>query len=434
MFKRLDALKKSRVVKNSGWIIGGKIAQMVISFFVGIFTARYLGPSNYGIINTAQAYASFVLPICSLGLTSTFVKEVLDHPDEDGKYLGSGILMRCISSIIAMIVMLFVVIGINPDNRTLHIVFFIHSFVLLFQSFDLFEYWYQSKLESKYASLFGTIGYLIAAAYKVFLLVTGKSVEWFAFSTVLDYAIVAILYLLNAKRKYKMHFTYSFATMKSMFNASKHFILASLMVMAYAQMDKIMIGRMMSDANVGLYSVATTICGLWTFILAAVINSLRPVIIETRKINYKKYQQRIIQLYSIVIWMSIGASALICIFGRFIILVLYGEQYVGSLNALRIVTWYTSFSYLGTARNVWTVCEGKQKYEKNFAFAGVVSNFIMNATMIPIMGIEGAALASLLTQIITNVVTPYLIKDCRENAIYAIKAFNPVNAINMLKQ
>ena len=118
----------SKIIKNSGWIIGGKIAQMIIGFFVGIFTARYLGPSNYGIINTAQAYSAFIMPVCTLGFSAIFVKCILDHPNEEGKYLGSGIAVRCIISTMVMFFMWIAVIFINPGEKELHIVFFIHSY------------------------------------------------------------------------------------------------------------------------------------------------------------------------------------------------------------------------------------------------------------------------------------------------------------------
>lgn len=422
----------SKIIKNSGWIIGGKIAQMIIGFFVGIFTARYLGPANYGIINTAQAYSAFIMPVCTLGFSAIFVKCILDHPNEEGKYLGSGIAVRCIISTMVMFFMWIAVIFINPGEKELHIVFFIHSFVLFFQSFDLFDYWYQSKYRSKYPALYGTIGYLIAAVYKIYLLVTGKSVEWFAFATVLDYAIVAIMYMTITTRKNGIKLSVSWTTTKKMINVSKHFIISNMLVMIYAQMDKIMIGKFMSSAEVGLYSVGVAICNLWTFVITAIINSVRPNIVETFYVDKEKYKKKLISLYSLIIWLSIFVSIILCVLAKVIVTILYGKQYLGAISALRIVTWYTSFSFLGVARNIWTVCEEKQKYEKIFALSGAVGNFVLNLLLIPILGINGAAIASVVTQVITNVVVPYCIRDTRENSIHIIKAFNPQNLLIMI--
>ena len=67
MIKRL---MQNAVIKNAGWLIFGRIGQMVISLVVGVLSARYLGPSNYGLINYAAAYTSFFMALCTLGINS----------------------------------------------------------------------------------------------------------------------------------------------------------------------------------------------------------------------------------------------------------------------------------------------------------------------------------------------------------------------------
>lgn len=47
----IEKLLKSKVAKNASWLIAGRVVQMVLSFFVGLLTARYLGPGNYGLIS-----------------------------------------------------------------------------------------------------------------------------------------------------------------------------------------------------------------------------------------------------------------------------------------------------------------------------------------------------------------------------------------------
>ena len=56
---------KSKEVKNAGWLIGGKVAQMVLSLFVGVLSARYLGPGNYGLISYGSALVSFFMSFCT---------------------------------------------------------------------------------------------------------------------------------------------------------------------------------------------------------------------------------------------------------------------------------------------------------------------------------------------------------------------------------
>ena len=75
-------LFRSKVTKNAGWMIIGRIYQMGLAFLIGLLTARYLGPANYGLINYAASYTSFFSTFCVLGINSIIVKNFIDHPDE----------------------------------------------------------------------------------------------------------------------------------------------------------------------------------------------------------------------------------------------------------------------------------------------------------------------------------------------------------------
>ena len=72
---------KNKEVNNASWLIGGKVLQMAISLVVGVITARYLGPSNYGLIGYGTAYVSFFTAFCSLGLNSVIIKDFIDNND-----------------------------------------------------------------------------------------------------------------------------------------------------------------------------------------------------------------------------------------------------------------------------------------------------------------------------------------------------------------
>ena len=178
---------------------------------------------------------------------------------------------------------------------------------------------------------------------------------------------------------------------------------------------------MIDQTSVGLYSTAVYLCGLWSFIPNAMIDSARPLITSQRSINREKYRRRIVKLYSAVIWMGIAFGVFVLIAGEWIIGFLYGEAYLPASGALKIVSWYCIFAYLGVARNIWIVNENKYAYEKRIAFLGSITNLILNSLLIPIWGIEGAALATLLTQFVTNVVTQLCIADLRENGRFIVQ-------------
>lgn len=419
----IKRIMNSQFLKNTGWLVGSQIIQMVISLFVGMITARYLGPANYGILNYTASFTAFFTPICTLGFNGILVKELISNKDAQGEIIGTVLVFRFFSSLISMITIVLIIKVLNPSDILIMKVSILQSISLLFSIFDTVDYWFQSRLESKYTAVMRIISYSMVAIYKIIILILGKTVEWFAFSNTLDLIVLSFLFMYIYVNHRAPKLSFSFLRGKNMLMISYNFIISGLMVACYGQMDKIMLGKMLDVTSVGFYSTALYICSLWTFILNAIMNSANPLIFEAKKNNEKLYQKRITQLYAAIIWISFGVAIFFCLFAKSIILILYGEEYLGAITPFRIITWYTAFSFLGSARNSWLVCEGKVKYEKYFAGIGAISNFFMNLIFIPTFGINGAAIATLLTQIITNFISPAFIKETRENSIFIIKAF-----------
>ena len=265
------------------------------------------------------------------------------------------------------------------------------------------------------------IAYLATSVYKVVLLVCQKSVEWFAFATALDYLIVGILLMVCYSRHGGARLTCSASVARRILSKSVYFIFPSLMVSIYGYVDKFMLKHMLSESEVGYYATATAICGMWAFVLNAVIDSMHPSIMEAYKTDYVQYEKKNRQLYAIVFYMAITVSLLFCILGKWVVMILYGQAYLPAVLPLKVVTWYTAFSYLGVARNAWIVCEDKQRYLKYIYTSAALSNVLLNLLLIPAWGAAGAAAASLITQILTTLILPFFVKDLRHNSVLMVE-------------
>ena len=254
------------------------------------------------------------------------------------------------------------------------------------------------------------------SAYKIGLLALEKSVLWFALATSVEYAVLAAIMLITYRRHGGPRLSTSFDMAKSLLSKSLPFVAAGLMVAVYASTDRLMLKQMLDESAVGYYSLAVSVSTMWVFILSAVIDSLYPVIVELHKKSVKEYEQKNRQLYAIVFYVALTVSASICLFAEPIVGTLYGEAYLPAVGPLRVVVWYTAFSYLGVARNAWVVCEGKQRYLKWLYAVAAAVNVLLNVALIPLHGAVGAAVASLVTQVSTTLILPALIKPLRPNA------------------
>ena len=167
-----------------------------------------------------------------------------------------------------------------------------------------------------------------------------------------------------------------------------------------------------------------TCAGMSSFVFTAIIDSFRPSVFEAHATSDNLFQRRLAMLYSIIIYLCLAQSAVMTALAGFIIQVLYGNAYYPPVSALQIIVWYTTFSYLGAVRNIWVLANNKQNYLWIINLIGASANVILNVVFIPIIGINGAALASLITQFFTNVIVGYIIKPITPNNEIMLKGLN----------
>lgn len=411
-----------RSVKNAVWLIGGRLANKIVAFLVGLLTARYLGPKDYGLVSYATAYITFFASLCTLGINSVIIKNFADHPEEQGEAIGTTLVMRAVSSFLSAIMIIGIVSIIDRNEPLTILVVALSCVELLFHVFDTLKQWFQSRLESKYSAIATFLSAIVASAYKIYLLATGKNVLWFALSLSVDYAVVAICLLVVYKKKQGPRLQFSLSKGRQLLAESYSFIISGLMISIYAGTDKLMLKQFVGEEAVSYYTLAVSLSTAGTFVLDAIIQSLVPSVVQAVSKDRALYEKRNKQMYALVIYIALAISALICVFSKPIVHIFYGEQYGGMIAPLRIVVWFTAFSYLGVARNVWLVCENKQRYQNILFFLAAVMNVTMNAVLIPQYGSSGAAIASLLTQISTSIVLPALIPPLRANVKLMLEA------------
>ena len=138
-------------------------------------------------------------------------------------------------------------------------------------------------------------------------------------------------------------------------------------------------------------------------------------------------------LYAIIVCMALAQSLIMTLGASPIISILYGSAYKESTTILRLIVWYTTFSYLGSARNVWILAEEKQRYLWIINLTGALTNVVLNLILISLLGVKGAAIATVITQIITNVVIGFIIKPLRPAHLLMIKSVNPKFIIDTIK-
>ena len=424
---------KNKVVLNASWIIGCRIIQSIFNLIISMLTARFLGPANFGLINYAESIVAFVAPIMQLGFTSIIVHELITEPDNEGEIIGTSILSCLVSGVLCIFAIFIFVYNVNSSEKLTLAVCVLYSLILVVQAFEILSYWFEAHLLSRYSSVISLLAYISVSIYKIFLLVTEKSICWFAISNTLDYLIIAIFQFILYKKLKGDTLSFSFERFKKMFNSGKYYILSGMMIATFSQTDRVMLKLMIGNAVTGIYSAAFRCAGITGFIFSAIINSATPVIYASHNENTDVFDKNIKRLYSIVLYIAFFQSVFMTIFARPIVNILYGYEFSPAIPVLQTITWYVAFSYMGTIRNRWMLAEGKEKLIWRIDLLGAVLNMFLNSIMIPLYGVMGAAITSVFTQFFTNFVLGWFIKDVRRNNYLLVESLNPKILIDMFR-
>lgn len=426
-----------KLIGNTSWLLLNQIFQMVISFFVGILSTRYLGPSNYGSITYISTYVSFFSSLCTMGMDTVVISKLVNYKDRDGEIIITATCIRAVSAIISIFSLSMVVYIVDGNDISLQIIALILGFKLVLNAFTTVGYWYQYKLLSKKMVIVDMFTFVLGNAFRIWMLATEKNVYWFAsYATVLVLLNVIVdvpLFLKDCKTRKFL----SKEMVKELLKDCLPYMISGVMVSLYSQVDIIMIKHMMNGTNyVGYYSAAYTICNLIAFIPQAISQSARPVLMELKKENNHSYNTRVTQTLAIIIWFAIIYSIFITLFSNIVIGILYGESFAPSSGVLKVLVWSTLFENLTRIRDMWFIGENESKFVAILSFLGTITNVIANALLIPLLGIYGAAIATIGTQLVVTVILPAMRKETRQYAIDVLNALflRNVDIFNFVKE
>lgn len=402
---------------------------MVITLFVGVYVARYLGPSNYGLLSYATSLVVLFSAIATLGLDNIVVRDLVKDERKRDELLGTTFVLKIIGSILLLGILAIAIRFITNDNFT-NLLIFIIALATIFQSFNVIDFYFRSKVLSKYAVYAQTISGISSAIIKLLLIYFGMGLIYFAAVMVVESVILAIgLITTYTKQKLNIfNWRPKFNLAKRLLRDSWPLILSGVAISIYMRIDQVMIKEMLDTKAVGNYAVAVRLSEVWYFIPMAITSSVFPAIINARKISEKLYYGRLQKLYDLMTWLAIGIALPATFLADDIIRLLFGTQYQDAAGVLRIYIWAGVFVFLGVASSHYLIAENYTRISFFRTFIGAIVNVILNIILIPKYGINGAAMATVVSYFV-SVFSIILVSKTYKNSILMLRSVSMYSGI-----
>jgi PST family polysaccharide transporter len=425
--QRLATAESRKVVANIGWLTVDRLIRMVLGLGVGVWVARYLGPDLYGAYSYAIAIVAMFSAFSTLGIESILVRDLVKEPEQSNRLLGTAFILQLTGAIAAFLGAFYIVKSLQPENALIHGLVAITATGTFFQAFNVIDYWYQSKVASKFTVVAKNTAFITISIVKILCISLQASIIAFALAGVAELAIgalgILITYLSFSKQsllKWRFHSR----TAKFLVTQSWPLLLTDLVILIYMRIDQIMLGNLVGQAEVGLYSLAVRLTEVWTFVPMVVSSSFFPSIVNAKEASQEDYYSKLQKLYNFLTWLGIGIAASITA-SSWMIKLLLGTEYEPVAPILQISIWSIIFIFQGVARGKWLVTENLQRFSYWYIGMGGITNIILNFLWIPYYGGKGAALATLISQAVVAIIAPFCFSSTRISSKMLVKAFIP---------
>ena len=399
-----------RIAKNTTLILIAQIVTYILGFFITIYTIRYLGVGNFGILSLALSITGIFIIFTDLGLGTLIVREIARDKSVTDKYISNILLMKVLLTILTLglIILTVTILGYSPVVKN---VIYIITFSIMIGTFTTFlsaifqanEKMLHLSISNILTSVAMFVGTFVGIYYKLDL-------NFFAFIYLISNTLIFIYILIVYLRTFSLpRLEIDLSFWKPTLKEAWPFGITGLSGMLYTYIDSIMLSVFQGTEAVGFYSIAYRIMLIMLFIPNAVNLAIFPVMSQFythSKDSLKLVHERYFK-YMIMLGIPIGAG--ITILADKIILLIFGQGFTQSIIVLQILIWTIVLTFAGASFVQLLVSTNKQLVITKISGICVVFNIIINLILIPKYSYIGASFATLLTEIL---LVGYIIYAC----------------------
>lgn len=380
---------------------------LVTSMVQTMLLSRVLTKTEYGTYSQGILVINFVTPFLLLGLSNA-----INFFYNQGK--EKRVIRKYIDTIFSIVVIIGGIAGgiiiifrkwicVYFNNPELYPLIVLIAFRPLLKNIvSLYQPLYISNNMAKVIAVRNLVIGLTQVGIIVGALIFSKNlVLIFGLLLVLDFAQVVIFKQIYEKNSFKIEFLkLNKEIVPEIFKYAFPLALSTMVGTLSTNMDKMLIGRMLSTEEFAIYSNMAKELP-FSFVVSSLTTVVTPILIQFKNSNrfedMKRLWSRYIEAGFIITWILV-AGALIC--GKELLIFLYSEKYVEGYWVFIIYLLVISirFTYFGMVLTIY----GKTKEILYFSCTTLVSNLILNYIFINCLGMIGPAIATLLSVMVMN--------------------------------
>lgn len=404
MRRRFDDLVRRRpevglIVGNMSWLLLERIARMFLMLAMGVWTARYLGKTQYGQLNYARAMATMFTVVATMGLDTIIVRELVRDGSRRDTILGTALAIRFVGGLLAIALAAATIFIVRPDDQLLQWMTIVMAVGLLFRSLNIGEYWFQSQMLARKNATAKTAAALANCALRAALILGGSALVAFAWVNAAEFAIEAavLTFLLVQAGVSFRNFRFDWKAAKTMLHDGWPLIVTGFAIFVYMRIDQIMLGEMVDDDAVGIYAAAVRLSEAWYMLPTLLLNASMKAVTQAKSISAELYENRMRKLLTLLAGLAYAVAIPLTLLSTPLVTLLFTSEYAAAGPVLRLHIWAAVFVFLGVGQSAWIINEGLTRIVLINAILGAAVNVVLNYLLIPHYGAIGCAIATVIS-------------------------------------
>ena len=389
---------RQMVVKNTFWVALGTTITKIIRVVIIIYIARALGTEDYGIFTYAMSLVAIFSIFSDIGLSSILTRELTKRTEEKTEYLSTTLVIK-LGFLITTIILIAILAPLITKFEAAKPLLIIIAITIAFESLQGFFYAItrsQNKMEVE-------AGLSITTEILTTIIVLGvffkyPSVKALAFAYMLGNSLGLIITLIYLRENLNGVFKY-FRThlIKPIIMASWPFAIMGFFGIFMTNIDSVIIGIYSNPHVLGLYAAAQKPINLLHILPNFLSISLFPIINRFSRDKEEKKLSSVVEksaLASILVALPIVVGGIII--AEPLISVTFGYEFIGAVSTLQILLLSLLIVFPGSMLADLILAEDKQRVFIKSSFIGAATNVILDLLLIPMYGIVGSAIATVI--------------------------------------
>jgi O-antigen/teichoic acid export membrane protein len=426
----LQGKRAKQYLTSTGWMLADRLVRLAVVLVTGIFMARYLGVERFGQLNYASGVVGLFFTLTIMGLDEIVVRDLVRDPDKRPSLLGTTAVLKFLGALLLLVLVYATTLVEQMEDYTTALVMII-ALAELLKPMVAVEYWFQARVNGGPMARVSIAETLLGAGYKLLLIYIQAPLMWFAWSYVIETAVMALgnawVYRAQGFRLAEWRWEKTLAV--DILRQSWPLIIYGVALLVQARIDQVMIYGVLESVvgsgaayqEVGQYSVALRMVEALGFLPVVLQKSFAPAITGAKQRSPEQYAQRLTDFYRLMFLLFLLTAIPLYFLAEYVVVLLYGESYRMAGHLLALFGARLFFTNMGVAKTSFITNESLFKYSLLTVLIGATVNVSLNYFLIPTMRANGAIISSLVSFTVSIFIVDLFFPATRRNLQFMVK-------------